>query len=289
MNNHRQTAASRARALRPGRNDPCRCGSGIKYKKCCGRALVNESRYDVMKRIAYVSDIGRRREAFCLDMTERMQAYHREAMACLGEKARTLGLTITCRKGCPHCCSQYIWTSLQEAEAIVYYLYHNPEALELFVSRYQTWKTWPGRAAADQAVSHAFASNQDAPFEEALEVYLGLENPCPFLAEGTCAIYPVRPISCASIASFSPASCCRASSEQAPLCGMAPAILPSDYPPYLGRYHILPWGGMPQMVNRLLSGGYVFLLDVVDSEELREEAWSDPVLSGALGKYRDAG
>ena len=21
----------------PGRNDPCSCGSGVKYKKCCGR------------------------------------------------------------------------------------------------------------------------------------------------------------------------------------------------------------------------------------------------------------
>jgi len=213
MNNHQHTVASRARALRPGRNDPCPCGSGIKYKKCCGRAQENENHYEVMKRIAYVSDVGRRREAFCLDMTERMQAYHREAMACLEEKARSLGLIPTCRKGCPHCCSQYIFTSLQEAEAIVYYLYRNPETFDLFVSRYQTWKTWPGRAAADHAVNRAFASNQDAPFEEALQVYLGLENPCPFLAEDTCAIYPVRPISCASIASFSPASCCRASSE----------------------------------------------------------------------------
>ncbi len=24
-------------ALKPGRNDPCPCGSGRKYKKCCGR------------------------------------------------------------------------------------------------------------------------------------------------------------------------------------------------------------------------------------------------------------
>jgi DNA-binding XRE family transcriptional regulator len=25
------------REERPGRNDPCDCGSGIKFKKCCGR------------------------------------------------------------------------------------------------------------------------------------------------------------------------------------------------------------------------------------------------------------
>ena len=26
-----------ARAQKVGRNDPCPCGSGKKYKKCCGR------------------------------------------------------------------------------------------------------------------------------------------------------------------------------------------------------------------------------------------------------------
>ncbi|HXK94534.1 MAG TPA: SEC-C metal-binding domain-containing protein, partial [bacterium] len=26
-----------SRAGSPGRNDPCPCGSGKKYKKCCGR------------------------------------------------------------------------------------------------------------------------------------------------------------------------------------------------------------------------------------------------------------
>ncbi|HHY86634.1 MAG TPA: hypothetical protein GYA07_14030 [Verrucomicrobia bacterium] len=25
--------------LPQGRNDPCRCGSGLKHKKCCGKAL----------------------------------------------------------------------------------------------------------------------------------------------------------------------------------------------------------------------------------------------------------
>jgi hypothetical protein len=25
--------------MKPGRNDPCPCGSGKKYKKCCGAAI----------------------------------------------------------------------------------------------------------------------------------------------------------------------------------------------------------------------------------------------------------
>ncbi len=31
-----ETAVERARAEKPGRNDPCPCGSGKKYKRCCG-------------------------------------------------------------------------------------------------------------------------------------------------------------------------------------------------------------------------------------------------------------
>ena len=37
----RQTSAVKAQPVRveqkPGRNDPCPCGSGKKYKKCCGK------------------------------------------------------------------------------------------------------------------------------------------------------------------------------------------------------------------------------------------------------------
>lgn len=30
-------SATRKVGKKPGRNDPCPCGSGLKYKKCCGR------------------------------------------------------------------------------------------------------------------------------------------------------------------------------------------------------------------------------------------------------------
>ena len=35
------TAAPQRPARKTGRNDPCPCGSGKKYKKCCGGAAVN--------------------------------------------------------------------------------------------------------------------------------------------------------------------------------------------------------------------------------------------------------
>jgi len=30
-----EQAAGTRKSIRPGRNDPCPCGSGLKYKKCC--------------------------------------------------------------------------------------------------------------------------------------------------------------------------------------------------------------------------------------------------------------
>ena len=30
-----ERAANARTSLKPGRNDPCPCGSGLKYKKCC--------------------------------------------------------------------------------------------------------------------------------------------------------------------------------------------------------------------------------------------------------------
>ena len=285
MRNRPQTINFKTMPGKPGRNEACPCGSGVKFKRCCGRTQDSENRYDVMKRIAYVSDIGRKREAFCAAMERRMQTYHQEALACLEDQAQSLGRHLICGKGCSYCCSQYIWTSLQEAEAIVHYLYRHPEALDVFVSHYQTWKTWPGRREADQRVGLTFVNlGENLPFEEALKACHGLENPCPFLKGNACSIYPVRPYACGSIGSISPASYCRGSSPDGPVYVYYQMSL-SDRPPYLGQHELHLVGGMPQMVNRLLTGGYIYLLDVLDDEELRKEVWSEPVLRSALSNY----
>lgn len=36
-------AAHTSHSMKPGRNDPCPCGSGLKYKKCCGAVIRIES------------------------------------------------------------------------------------------------------------------------------------------------------------------------------------------------------------------------------------------------------
>lgn len=281
------TDSSGNRAVMPKRNDPCPCGSGRKYKKCCERVHERgQNRYEIMKNIAYLSAIGRRRETFCVEMAHRLQIYHREAAAFLQKQAASLGRPLTCHKRCSLCCTQYVWTTLSEADAIVYYLYRNPDVLSFFITRYQVWKTWPGRREADQAVCLTFSGwNDSALFERALNLYNSLENPCPFLKDGECAIYPVRPLACGSIGSISPASYCRGSSDEHPFYGFAP-VLDFRGPAYLWEHDLQTVGGMPQMVNRLLTGGFIYIMDAVGSERLVREVWSDPALRRVLSKYR---
>ena len=35
-----KTSQTKSKKYKVGRNDPCSCGSGKKYKKCCGRGTV---------------------------------------------------------------------------------------------------------------------------------------------------------------------------------------------------------------------------------------------------------
>ncbi|GAG14309.1 unnamed protein product, partial [marine sediment metagenome] len=60
--------------MKIGRNDPCPCGSGKKYKKCCGAttsavSVAGRKTRDYIalnKDIAYKGKIGKMREEFCV-------------------------------------------------------------------------------------------------------------------------------------------------------------------------------------------------------------------------------
>src|SRR4030042_3910809 len=113
-----------------GRNDPCPCGSGKKYKKCCGR--IAESNFDhsraiksidLFKRLAYLGDIGRRRKQFCYHYMAQKEISLAKMETAQIEATYALGERISCHKGCYYCCAERVKASLQECEAIVYFLY----------------------------------------------------------------------------------------------------------------------------------------------------------------------
>lgn len=48
-------------ASKPQRNDPCTCGSGKKYKKCCGAKIASErlKRAQLLPKSGFLSQSGR--------------------------------------------------------------------------------------------------------------------------------------------------------------------------------------------------------------------------------------
>src|SRR3989338_2181722 len=134
--------------MAPARNAPCPCGSGKKFKRFCGAAppanpvrLKTKIDYIALNReIAYKGKIGKMREDFCRQYITRKQLFLKEIEKDQVDKVAAMGEKITCHKGCSTCCSQYILGTLQECEAIVYYLYQHETVLADFLQAYPLWR-----------------------------------------------------------------------------------------------------------------------------------------------------
>jgi Fe-S-cluster containining protein len=211
--------------MSPERNDPCSCGSGKKYKKCCGLNSV-QSRplgFRANRAIAYKGHIGRLRQAFCTNYTEAKTSILREIGNSQKQDAESMGKSITCSQGCSACCSLFIAASLQECEAVVSYLYQNDEALRNFLRGYNSWIARIQRIATRfnriNSLHGKTLVSQESPEERSifnadLAFYEEKNITCPFLSDGSCSIYEVRPYVCASVVSLSPAEWCRLSHPQ---------------------------------------------------------------------------
>lgn len=110
------------------------------------------------------------------------------------------GREIRCRAGCDACCRQLIVVSPLEARPIAAFVAQRPELAARAAARIDGWKD---RLGGDPDLAERFrefdAAEGYLPSREggALEAaYWRAQIPCPFLEEGRCAIYPVRPFSC---------------------------------------------------------------------------------------------
>lgn len=198
----------------PGRNDPCPCGSGRKYKKCCMGAF---------KEAAFINYQGRE----ALYPVEEAKMACDKFMLLLAEAARLKnvneknGLEIlrqlyylfdgvqnhftpyySCKAGCSYCCYPYVGASMIESRLAKKYI--------------------QGNFSAD--IKHSFFSkicrheNDYLPLSETggtdagrLQAeYFAKQVPCPFLSENnTCMIYTVRPLACRALAVISDPEECR--------------------------------------------------------------------------------
>ena len=289
-----------------GRNDPCPCGSGKKYKKCCGALsaftsseFLSKSPLIINKAIAYKGNIGRLRERFCIQYVEHKKKAISVIEKSLREEAAAHNESITCSRGCSECCFLYVIASLQECEAIVYRLYQKQDTLLDFLRNYEAWSERVRRIESafntivelsDQV--HQLPDGDDAQsrFKSALHEYRLQKIPCPFLIGGSCSIYEIRPWSCAGLVSASPKEWCDPShpNSQEVKCYKPETYFSAELHFYLSTKVDIYLGCLPVMVYQILEEGYGALSRIAGLENLKDVVMQDPEVFRIVSKIRVA-
>jgi Fe-S-cluster containining protein len=288
-----------------GRNDPCPCGSGKKYKKCCGAisgsmppASKQEPDYFMInKEIAYKGRVGRQRREFCISFIGHKKERIKELTGVQLEAVAARGERISCQKGCYLCCSAYVEATLQECEAIVYYLYQNERVLESFLRTYPQWRErvrkngdlfkscgrfwkeeWTPETARELMLAHS----------EEEERYMRQNIPCPFLDNGLCSIYEVRPYMCVAVIAVSPPEWCDLQHPNEPVIYKAmPIEVRNDYSFYYRNLERFVITNMPIAVYEILKNGTYYLSagKVPTLKDLDYEFLTDPEVVAILRRH----
>jgi Fe-S-cluster containining protein len=286
----------------PGRNDPCPCGSGKKYKKCCGAppspppAWVREKGDHMAphRAIAYIGKIGQMRADFCRQYFTYKQTLFKDMEKYLSGQITAREEKLTCRKGCHYCCFEYIGGTLHECEAIVYYLYQNQVAFDDFLRGYAGWRKKVSEQESlfdnikdiyKRGAADGFTEKNIQDFRDASVLYSKQCIPCPFLVDGLCSIYEIRPRVCASVVATTPAEWCSPLNDNEPtvlICRVDPKELE---PPFFREPMTQGMTSIPVSVYEILNGGYVWLSDIPGLDGLDDEAMSDPEVRQILQRY----
>ena len=277
-----------------GRNDPCPCGSGLKYKKCCLHKQTQPeapkrdlSDFDLVALFAYAGRIGRQRKAWCKGFLEWKATIEPILKNTQMREAAAQGKGISCSKGCWYCCTQFIGASLQECEAIVYWLYQHRDICNVFIRQYPEWRARVSKhetlfQGVTQAGNIQSANPHDKGLQKAFLEISGefgkLDIPCPFLDKKVCSIYPVRPFSCMSLISLSPPEYCKPSVDEIPF---VLAIGSTEPPPayFYGPSSGMTIGPAAQFVYEILKNGFTYIDTIPRLRGIEAEAYSDPEIA----------
>jgi Fe-S-cluster containining protein len=106
---------------------------------------------------------------------------------------------ISCSRGCSYCCSRIVVCSRIEGLALSDYLYgySGLDAERL------------SAAVAEHAVSIADFIDRRSAENDHTAIWFNKNNPCPFLDNNICSVYPARPLSCRTYHSTDDPQGCR--------------------------------------------------------------------------------
>jgi Fe-S-cluster containining protein len=197
--------------MKPGRNDPCVCGSGENFKKCCGSGHSQEDRRWVEDNIINNGDMllyGTLQNAMeDIPAAEIWQEFRRIGELYLGGgKDRTrlvhelVDNTIEtlvkrdkrfgypppfCHKGCCNCCHELVYCTAEEAESIQDYCREHDLEID-----HEKLQRQLDHVEFDQSLDHTGVTTWNNQKRE--------DQSCVFLhqLDKCCSIWPVRPLVC---------------------------------------------------------------------------------------------
>jgi Fe-S-cluster containining protein len=129
---------------------------------------------------------------------------------------RSEGRNVSCRAGCGACCVQLVPIAPAEAVLLADVVEAMPERqrgtvkarFENAVRRLREMGLIDRRAFPGQAALRSPAPTGKTPWEDVSHRYFDARIPCPFLEDGSCGVYPERPMVCREYNVTTPASLC---------------------------------------------------------------------------------
>ncbi len=118
------------------------------------------------------------------------------------------GIKPTCQRGCAACCHQLVMATAAEAGIAAGHLLELPDGdRQSLDARLALWLE--DTADLRRRLQESADGDLEAVTEELAAAYWQRRIACPFLAEGNCAIYAVRPLACRHHFSVSEPDLCR--------------------------------------------------------------------------------
>ena len=258
----------------------------LKEKSALNSIMLN-------KEIAYAGDISRKRRDFCIDFIKKKQGIIKEIQDSQLATVEANGHQITCHKGCAHCCHFYMHANIQECEAIVYYLYNNEDILEAYIKNYNEWRQKLSengdifkncaRLWYEKGLKGA-GKNEELAYSEETARYRDQDIACPFLVNGACSIYEVRPYLCAGTVSSSPSEWCSKSNTNTPNIYRTQTSAIYDKSFYYKELEDYIFTFFPITVYYILEGGYKMLAMITGISDLEDIVSKDTEVPGIIRK-----
>lgn len=230
-------------------------------------------RINEIKSQSYQGDLGSQCKEFTRQYGHLLKLIFNDIKVKVSTYTESGERSITCSKGCGTCCYQFISVSVSHALFIADYLYASKKAMQVFLTGYDKWLgCFENNPKAVSVLDNLEEFTTKAAVvkhysQELCTDYHKLDIQCPFLFNGQCSIYVVRPVVCATYFSLSPVNRCQADSDFQPLILQ---ITPSEI--YLRRMAELAnhrWHmhqeSLPKLVYKLLTQGLPEVAQQIDS------------------------